>query len=81
MKRRRLTDTTHPELDIVDFQVIGELRENPLHLLLLGTDGACYAYDMVNGDITELEPDDSWAVDVIETASVLTRDHLDLVAS
>lgn len=49
--------------DVCDFQVIGELRDNPHALLLMGDDGQCYAYDIIDGEITPLEPDDSWAVD------------------
>ena len=30
----------------------------------MGNDGQCYAYDIIGGDITPLEPDDSWAVDL-----------------
>lgn len=51
-------------IDTVEFQVIGELRDDPHQLLLLGSDGHSYGYDIISGDIRELEPDDSWAVDV-----------------
>jgi len=53
-------------LDNIDFQVIGELRNNPQHLLLQGGDGLFYSYDIVKGEIEPLEPDDSWTVDLIE---------------
>lgn len=52
-------------LDTVEFQVIGELRDDPHHLLLLGSDGHSYGYDIISGDIRELEADDSWAVDML----------------
>jgi hypothetical protein len=51
-------------LEVCDFQVIGEMRDDPNCLLLLGTDGQCYAYDITNGEIVPLELDDSWAVDI-----------------
>ena len=56
--------------DVCDFQVIGELKDDPEHLLLLGDDGRCYAMDALTGDLTVLEPDDSWALDAIENASL-----------
>ncbi len=52
--------------DTVVFQVIGELSDDPHHLLLLGSDGTSYGYDIISGDIRQLEPDDSWAVDVVD---------------
>lgn len=55
--------------DIVEFRVIGELKANPHHLLLLSDDGGCYDYDILGGEIAPLEPDDSWAVDIIVSAS------------
>lgn len=59
--------------DTIEFQVIGELKANPHHLLLLGDDGACYDYDVYDvrgGEIAPLAPDDSWVVDVVEDASL-----------
>ena len=50
--------------DTIDFQVIGELRNNPNHLLLLGDDGRCYCFDVRLDRIAPLDPDDDWAVDV-----------------
>ncbi|HYH13411.1 MAG TPA: hypothetical protein VD789_13720 [Thermomicrobiales bacterium] len=57
-----------PHLDNIDFQVIGELRGNPQHLLLQGGDGLFYSYDIAVGEIHQLEPDDSWTVDLLDTA-------------
>jgi hypothetical protein len=50
--------------EVCDFQVIGELKEHPDHLLLKDADGQCYAYDLISGEIRPLQPDESWAVDV-----------------
>lgn len=81
MKRRAPRTKRVPKLETIEFQVIGELRKNPHHLLLLGNDGACYAYDIVGGGIDLLQPDDSWSVDVIESASVQGETHLARMAS
>lgn len=54
--------------EVCHFQVIGELRDNPHHLMLLGDDGQCYAYDITSGEIMPMEPDDSWAVDFADHA-------------
>ena len=81
MKRRGRRAKRAPKLETIDFQVIGELRTNPHHLLLLGNDGACYAYDIVGGGIDPLEPDDSWSVDVIKSASIQGETHLARMAS
>jgi len=51
--------------DTVEFHVIGELKTNPHHLLMLGDDGHCYGYDTLTGEINELVPDDSWAMDMV----------------
>ncbi len=55
-------------IDVCDFQLIGELKDDPHRLLLLGNDGACYAFDTIDGEIAPLEPDDSWAVDIAQAA-------------
>jgi hypothetical protein len=49
---------------MIDFHVIGELRDNPRHLLMHGDDGRCYGYDLESGEIRPIEPDESWAIDV-----------------
>jgi hypothetical protein len=49
---------------MIDFQVIGELRDNPRHLLMHGDDGRYYGYDLESGEIRPIEPDESWAIDV-----------------
>jgi hypothetical protein len=64
MIRSRYRSEIHPTPDTIDFEVIGELRANPNHLLLLGDDGQCYCFDVRLDRITPLDPNDSWAVDV-----------------
>ena len=39
MIRSRYRSEIHPTPDTIDFEVIGELRDNPHRLLLLGVDG------------------------------------------
>ncbi|HYH13108.1 MAG TPA: hypothetical protein VD789_12190 [Thermomicrobiales bacterium] len=51
---------------MIEFHVIGELRHDPGHLLLLDADGQCYDYDVSMSEIIPVEPDGTWAVDVIE---------------
>lgn len=69
MIRRRGSPRSEPEQDAIEFQVIGELKGDPGHLLLMCRDGHWYDYDMVHGMIAPIAPDDSWAVDVIDNFS------------
>ena len=68
-------------IDVCEYQVIGELKENPHHLLLVGDDGQCYAYDLVSGEIQPLQPDDSWAVDVAHPALIRGASSENRIAS
>ena len=47
------------------FAVVGEHREDPNSLLLLGADGQHYAHRLPDGPITPIEPDEHWTVDEI----------------
>jgi hypothetical protein len=76
--RHRATGPQTPET--IDFEVIGELRDNPQHLLLLGDDGQCYCFDMTHDRITPLDPDDSWSVDVVAAASAHLALPIELLA-
>jgi hypothetical protein len=55
---------TRDDTGMIDFRVIGELRDNPRNLLLHGDDGQYYGYNLDTGDIAPIELDASWAVDV-----------------
>lgn len=66
--RHRRADAPPP--DTIEFQVIGELRDEPHHLLLLGDDGRCYSFDILRDRIEPLTPDDSWSVDVRHRAAI-----------
>ena len=56
---------------MIEFNVIGEMRNDPGHLLLLDRDGQCYDYDIVLDEIAPVEADGKWAVDVIEEGSLV----------
>lgn len=50
------------------FAVVGERRDDPLELLLLGADGQHYAYPLPEGPATPVEPDEAWRRDDVEVA-------------
>jgi hypothetical protein len=53
-------------IDAISFQVIGELKGDPGHLLLIGDDGGWYDFDIVQVTIEPIELGDSWAVDIAD---------------
>ena len=69
MIRRRGNPRHDAQLDAIEFQVIGERKGDPGHLLLMCRDGQWYDYDLVHEVIAPIAPDDSWAVDVLDHAS------------
>lgn len=56
--------------ETIEFQVAGELKTDPGHLLLLGDDGRWYDYDVACGTIAAIVPGDSWAVDAIHRVAL-----------
>jgi len=50
------------------FAVVGEHRDDPNRLLLLGADGQHYAHELPDGPTTPVEPDVDWTVDEIKLA-------------
>jgi len=46
------------------FAVVGEHRDEPHRLLLLGDDGQYYAYGRMESQPTEVEPTDEWEIDI-----------------
>jgi hypothetical protein len=46
-----------------EFAVVGENRDDPNQLLLLGADGRHYAYSLSAGDTTPVDPDATWSID------------------
>ena len=75
MNRRQGNTQRDRHREASEFQVIGELRGDPGHLLLMCGDGHWYDYDLARGEIARIAPSDSWAVDVIDnTATVAALD-------
>jgi hypothetical protein len=58
-----------PAVDMpIVFAVVGERADDPTCLLLLGTDGHHYAYRLLDGALTAIEPDDGWRIDGVPPA-------------
>lgn len=68
---RRATGRDGQNIDQVEFRVIGELRRDPGHLLLLDHDGQCYDYDLFEGRIEPIDPDCAWEVDAVHASSII----------
>jgi hypothetical protein len=45
------------------FAVVGQHREDPERLLLLGADGQHYALALPDGDPDPVQPDEDWELD------------------
>jgi hypothetical protein len=45
------------------FAVVGESRDDPDRLLLIGDDGRHYEYELPTGATTPIVPDDAWLFD------------------
>ena len=67
--------------DSIDFQVIGELKGDPNHLLLLGDDRHWYDFEIVSGAITRIEPSDAWAIDITDRVALRLEVPKDILAS
>lgn len=72
---------TRDDDGMIDFHVIGELRDNPRHLLMYGADGQYYGYDLNTGEISPIDLDASWAVDVNRPAPLLISAPIESIAS
>lgn len=46
-----------------ELAVVGENKEDPSRLLLMGSDGHYYSYSLPDGDTREVDPDDDWEVE------------------
>ena len=47
-----------------ELAVVGENKENPEELLVVGSDGTYYAYPLTEGQPRPVEPDDAWKVEI-----------------
>lgn len=70
-----------PLADAIDFQVIGERKDDPGHLLLMGDDGQWYDFDIAQGEIALIDPDDSWAMDVVDKVALRIEVPKNILAS
>jgi hypothetical protein len=57
---------TDPQVDTIEFRVIGEMKSDPDHLLLSDEDGHWYGYRISTGTIVPVEPSDFWTVDRVD---------------
>jgi hypothetical protein len=55
-----IPDPTPPN----ELAVVGENKDDPEQLLLLGEDGNYYAYNLPEDDTQPVEPDDRWNVEI-----------------
>lgn len=53
------SDSTPPN----ELSVVGENKDDPSELLLLGTDGNYYAYSLPADNIHQVDPDEHWDVE------------------
>ncbi len=65
----------------IEFQVIGELKDDPGHFLLQGDDGQCYDYDLAMNEILPIDVDATWVVDVIGDGPVMIEADVHVAAS
>lgn len=65
---------------LIEFNVIGEMRSSPGHLLLLDEDGQCYDYDIALDEVHPIGPErGDWVIDIIEAGATLVagpEEHL-----
>jgi hypothetical protein len=54
----------------VELFVVGELRADPLSLLLLGADSRFYSYSIVDGVTVSIEPGQEWDIDYSSVAEI-----------
>lgn len=65
----------------IEFQVIGELKNDPGHFLLLGDDGQCYDYNIALDEIIPIDVDGTWAIDIIGEKPVVIEADASMIAS
>jgi hypothetical protein len=67
MKIRFVNPTPPNELTVV-----GENRDDPSQLLMMGTDGSYYAYSLPDEDWSVVKPDDRWVVEPVPSPELFT---------
>jgi hypothetical protein len=68
MMKSPFSDPTPPN----DLAVVGENKNDPSQLLLLGADGHYYAYSLPEGETEEVDPDDNWEVESTPSQELFT---------
>jgi hypothetical protein len=63
-----LNDSTPP----TELAVVGERKDNPDDLLLIGPDGQYYAYSLEEGNPHPIELDDGWHVEPVSSEDLFT---------
>ncbi|HYH13360.1 MAG TPA: hypothetical protein VD789_13465 [Thermomicrobiales bacterium] len=66
---------------MIEFHVIGELRDDPGHLLVIDGDGQCYDFDVALDEIFPIEMDERWSVDVVESPVLVVEAPVERIAS
>jgi hypothetical protein len=46
-----------------EFDVVGERKDDDLHLLVRGDDGKHYDYSVTSEQVSPVEPDERWRID------------------
>lgn len=46
-----------------EFNVIGERKDDELHLLVRGDDGRHYDYSLASEQVSPVDPDERWEID------------------
>lgn len=57
------SDPTPPN----ELAVVGENKDDPSQLLVMGTDGSYYAYSLSDEDARVVDPDDHWVVEPVSS--------------
>jgi hypothetical protein len=55
-----------------ELAVVGENKDDPEQLLLLGSDGNYYAYNLPAGEPEPVEPDEHWEVESTPNEELFT---------
>lgn len=50
-----------------ELTVVGENKQDPSQLLVMGVDGSYYAYSLTDGDARVVEPDDRWNIEPVSS--------------
>ncbi|HEV2067787.1 MAG TPA: hypothetical protein VGR08_13215 [Thermomicrobiales bacterium] len=63
-----LSNSTPPN----ELTVVGENKDDPSQLLMMGTDGNYYAYSLPDEAWRVVEPDDRWVIEPVSSSELFT---------